>query len=89
MDNKYVKSLNKETICLAEEVRLRQEFWGGLVFHRDNGTMVDVDKDAFALLSFLGKKHAVKVEDLLAASPGKGKGQRAGRACHHQINRRS
>jgi len=73
-NNKYGKSLNKETICLAKEVRLRKEIWGGIVFHRGDGTVVDVDQEAFTLLSLLEEKHAVKVEDLLAALPGKGKG---------------
>jgi len=73
LNNKYGTSLNNETICLAKEVRLRQEFWGGIVFHRDNGTVVDVDKEAFTLLSCLEKKHAVKAEDLLDAFPEKGK----------------
>ena len=69
-------SLKKEAICLAREVCLRKELWGGIVFHRDNGTVADVDTEAFALLSLLNEKHAVKVEDLLAAFPGEGKGNK-------------
>ncbi len=68
---------NKATICLAKEVRLRKEFWGGLVFHRNNGTVVDVDRNAFALLTFLKEKHVAKAEELLAAFPNKSKGNKS------------
>ncbi len=76
-NNKCGKLLKKETICLAKDVRLRKELWGGIVFRRDNGTVVDVDQDAFTLLSLLEEKHAVKVEDLLAVFSGKDKGKKS------------
>ncbi len=72
--NEYSESQNKETICLAQEICLRKEFFGGLVFNRVTGTVVDVDREAFTLLSLLKKKPAVKVGDLLTAFQGKEKG---------------
>ena len=70
---KDVESLSSETFYLAEEVRLREESWGGILFRQDNGTVVDVDRDAFALLTYLGHKNSAKIEDLLIAFSGKGK----------------
>ncbi|MDO9535312.1 MAG: radical SAM protein [Bacillota bacterium] len=62
--------MEREMICLAHEVRLRKEFFGGLVFNRDSGTVIDVDREAFSLLSLLEEKRAVKAEDLLNAFLG-------------------
>ena len=62
-----------ELICLAAGVRLRKEFFGGLAFNRDSGTVVDVDLEASALLSLLAEKRAAIEGELLTALAGEDK----------------
>jgi len=45
------KSVN--IISLSDKVRLRREYFGGLVFNTWNGNIVELDREAFALLTFL------------------------------------
>lgn len=58
--------LSATIVHLAEGVRLRKELWGGLLFRQNDGTVVDVDRDAFALLAILNQKGYAALEDLLA-----------------------
>jgi len=64
--------LSNATVKLSEGIRLREESWGGLLFRQDDGTVIDVDRDAFALLTFLNRKRYATIEDLWIAFPGKG-----------------
>jgi hypothetical protein len=48
-------------IRLSPGIRLRQEFFGGLVFDPHTGTILEVDKDAFLLLKKSdGNRHRCK-----------------------------
>jgi len=48
------KSTN-EVLSLAEGVRLRREYFGGLAFDTRNGNIIELDKEAFALAIILGQ----------------------------------
>lgn len=65
--------MGQEIICLAKEVCLRKEFFGGLIFNRNSGTVIDVDREAFSLISLLEEKRAVKAGDLFNAFVSKDK----------------
>ena len=53
-----MESLN--ILSLSEKVRLRSEYFGGLAFNTGNGDIIELDKEAFALLSFLKKGNISK-----------------------------
>ncbi len=67
------KCFNKKTISLTEEVVLRKEPWGGLIFHRKSGIVVDVDSEAFDLLLTLKTSGAAQANELLASYSSKNK----------------
>ena len=73
MPNNKCELFNKATISLAKEVVLRKEPWGGLIFHQNSGNVVDVDNEAFALLSLLKKGGVVHADNLFASCPSKSK----------------
>jgi len=52
------------SIRMAPGVRLRREFFGGLVYDTRNGNTLEVDKSAFQLLRLI-KDRALKVDDLI------------------------
>ena len=60
-----IQITGQEIICLAKEVSLRKEFFGGLIFNRNSGTVIDVDPEAFSLISLLYNNGAVKAKDLI------------------------
>ena len=51
-------------IRLVPEIRLRAEYFGGLVYDTRNGNTLEVDKGAFQLLNST-KARTVKVDDLV------------------------
>ncbi|MBE0447211.1 MAG: radical SAM protein [Actinobacteria bacterium] len=52
-------------LSLADSVRLRREYFGGIAFDTSTGTTVDVDKAAFNMLSIISINSAVSQEDLI------------------------
>ena len=60
-----MKKMNIETsICLASGIRLRQEYFGGLVYDSRNGNTLEVDKDVFQFLDSL-KDKVLKIKDAI------------------------
>jgi len=58
-----VNSLESTNILsFSKQVRLRREYFGGLAFNTGNGDIVELDKESFALLSFLEKGNLSKNE---------------------------
>lgn len=51
--------------CLAAGVRLRQENFGGIVFLKTNGTVIDIDREAFVLLGAIQDSGMIMREELL------------------------
>lgn len=51
-------------LYLAEGIRMRSESFGGLLFHPSSGATIDVDKEAYSLLSLLKKLSGLEREDL-------------------------
>lgn len=43
-------------IRIATDIRLRKEYFGGLVYDRRNGNILEVDKEAFQMLSLMNDK---------------------------------
>ena len=50
---------------LADEISLRKEYFGGIVFHRKDGTLIEVDKDAFRLLEQLQSMQIIDEKEIL------------------------
>ena len=71
------EAVEKVKVHLAEGIRLREELWGGIAFHRGNGMVVDLGKGAFSLLSHLKEKQAVGLNDLLTVLAKKGEGEKS------------
>ncbi len=67
MPNNISECFSNKSISLSEEAVLREEPWGGLIFHRKSGTVVDVDSDAFDLLLTLKERGAVQANKLFAS----------------------
>jgi len=55
---------NLTTIRLSPEIRLRREYFGGLVYDTRNGNTLEVDKGAFQFLDLTGNR-TVRIDDLL------------------------
>lgn len=51
-------------LSLSGGVKLRMEYFGGIVFDTDAGTMVDVDREAFVMLSAIYDKGVINQQDL-------------------------
>ena len=49
---------------LATGIRLRKEYFGGIVFDTNIGTMIDIDREAFIMLSIIQNKNVIKWEEL-------------------------
>lgn len=50
---------------LHNNVILRKEYFGGLVFSRDTGNTIDVDREAFVLLEFLGQNSGLFKNEII------------------------
>ncbi|MCK8825403.1 radical SAM/SPASM domain-containing protein [Fuchsiella alkaliacetigena] len=61
--------METDLFVLAEDIRLRQEGFGGLVFNKRTGDTIDIDREAFELLllirlnQFLSQKELLEVAD--------------------------
>ncbi|MBL7112432.1 MAG: radical SAM protein [Bacteroidales bacterium] len=53
---------SRNILSLSKKVRLRREYFGGLAFNTGNGDIVELDKEAFTLLSLLEKGNMYKKE---------------------------
>jgi radical SAM protein with 4Fe4S-binding SPASM domain len=51
-------------ISLSGSVRHRKEYFGGILFHTGTGTMIDVDREAYALILLLEKVGVADVNEL-------------------------
>ena len=51
-------------VRLSEKVRLRAEYFGGIVFHKDTGDILEVDHEAFMLLLWLRENGHVELKQL-------------------------
>ena len=56
-------------LALPAEVRLRREWFGGLVFDRRTGATVEVDQEAMALLLAIRERGAAREDSLAASAP--------------------
>ena len=63
----FEKQESGNILSLAKDIRLRREYFGGLAFNSGNGDIVELDKEAFALLSLLesGSIHQNKLNHFL------------------------
>jgi len=56
----------KESIVrLSAHVKLREEYFGGIVFHKNTGDTVEVDREAYEMLVWLPKAGATDMRGLL------------------------
>ncbi len=46
--------MNLQNIRIAPQIRLRREFFGGLIYDRRNGNIIEIDEDALYLLYHIG-----------------------------------
>ncbi|MBD3376618.1 radical SAM protein [candidate division KSB1 bacterium] len=68
-----------QTICISPQIRMRREFFGGLLYDRRNGNIIEIDNEAFFLLCHLGSDCVnqnalvsfLSDNDLINASPDK------------------
>lgn len=51
-------------VSFSDGVRIRKECFGGIVFDKDTGTIIDVDREAYILLSLIQEAGIVDVNDL-------------------------
>ncbi|WP_258361171.1 hypothetical protein [Moorella sulfitireducens (nom. illeg.)] len=51
-------------IGLSDSVRHRKEYFGGILFHTGTGAMIDVDREAYALILLLEKIGVADVNEL-------------------------
>jgi len=51
-------------IGLSDRVRHRKEYFGGILFHTGTGTLIDVDREAYALILLLEKNGIVDANEL-------------------------
>ncbi len=56
---------NFNAIRLVPDIRLRREFFGGLVYDTRNGNILEVDRDAFQFLRLI-KDGALDLNDIIA-----------------------
>lgn len=56
--------LKSPHISLSDSVRYRKEYFGGILFNTDTGTMVDVDREAYSLVSLVKSIGIVDINDL-------------------------
>jgi hypothetical protein len=59
------KELQTATIRLSNQVVLRKEHFGGLLFNRETGALFEVDQEAFTLFSIISSVEVVDVNALL------------------------
>ena len=55
--------LKDGAVKLSEEVKLREEYFGGIVFHKNTGDILEVDREAYKMLKS-EQKWAKKVKNL-------------------------
>lgn len=55
--------LEKQKLSLRGEIRLRKEHFGGIVFDTQKGTVIDVDREAFILLSIIQQNDLFNLEN--------------------------
>lgn len=58
-----MNAFSHKFLGLPSTIRLRAEYFGGIVFDTSNGNLLEVDKDAFKLLSAL-KQQSIEYKDL-------------------------
>ncbi len=51
-------------LSIQNEVRLRQEYFGGILFHAGIGTTMEVDREAFRLAALIQAKGIVNINEL-------------------------
>lgn len=56
--------LNSSVVSLNSNIRLRREYFGGLVYDTINGNILEVDKNAFEFLNLV-KGGALKIDDVI------------------------
>ena len=64
LTNPQLCQFSSSNIRLVPEIRLRAEYFGGLVYDTRNGNLLEVDRGAFQLLNSI-KNMTVKVDDLV------------------------
>ena len=52
-------------IRLSDRVKIRKEYFGGILFDTDTGDVIEVDREAFAVISTMKESGAVDIETLL------------------------
>lgn len=57
-------NLNFTTIRLNHNIRLRKEYFGGLIYDRDTGNTLEVDKSTYQFLELI-KDKSLKVSDAI------------------------
>lgn len=57
--------LKEGAVRLSDDVRIREEYFGGIVFHRSTGDTLEVDHEAYKLLAWLRKTGAADIRALL------------------------
>jgi len=60
----FVKNVKSPYISLPGSVRYRKEYFGGILFNTRNGTMMDVDREAYLLILLIQIMGIVDVNDL-------------------------
>lgn len=61
-----MKPQNFTTIRLVPDIRLRREYFGGLVYDTRNGNILEVDRSAFQFLHLI-KDRALKLNDAITS----------------------
>ena len=62
---KKMRPQNFTAIRLVPDIRLRREFFGGLVYDTRNGNILEVDRGAFQFLRLI-KDRALDLNDIIA-----------------------
>ncbi|MHB1405946.1 MAG: radical SAM protein [Desulfitobacteriaceae bacterium] len=59
-----MRDVKSPYISLSDSVRIRKEYFGGILFNTGTGTMMDVDREAYLLVELIKTMGVVDVNDL-------------------------
>lgn len=57
--------MKSDLIKLSNKVMIRKEFFGGILFNRDTGDVIEVDREAFTVISILKDIEVIDMKSLL------------------------
>ncbi|MGM0411590.1 MAG: hypothetical protein ACQEQF_12620, partial [Bacillota bacterium] len=50
---------------LNDNIVLRKEYFGGIIFNKNTGTIIDLDQEAFLLLKYIDKNNYLNKEEIM------------------------